>query len=142
MPATTASTLSQATDRVKALRKSGVSQAKIASMIGVTPVAIRTILKVGAGKTRGRNKRRLLAWVAKAAGDAHAAPAASHAAAPTRRRRRGGRRASVAVAAVHSSGATSSGGGHVTIDLDGGRTLRLTAGQHYLLRNGEILHRL
>src|SRR5580704_2714886 len=128
MPATTAATLSQATDRVKALRKSGVSQAKIASMIGVTPVAIRTILKVGAGKTRGRNKRRLLAWVAKAAGAASAAAPAA-AAASTRGRRRGRRRAGAAVA---HAGSTS--GGHVTIDLDGGRTVRLTVGQHYLLR--------
>ena len=142
---TPSNALTQATARVKAMKKTGLSEHKMARTIGVSRIAIRTILKVGAHKTRGKNKRRLLAWI----GGGSAAPAATATAAPAskaapaartrtrRRRRRAGRPAGVAARPAAAPAATS-----VTLELDGGRTIRLAAGDHYVLHNGHLLRRL
>ncbi len=143
---TPSNALTQATARVKAMKKTGLSEHKMARTIGVSRIAIRTILKVGAHKTRGKNKRRLLAWIGGGSAASTAAPAAAPAskAAPAaqktrtrRRRRRAGRPAGVAAPSAAAPTATS-----VTLELDGGRTIRLVAGDHYVLHNGHLLRRL
>ncbi len=118
--------LNQATARVKAMRLRGLSEASIAAMVGVHRFAIRTILSAGATKTRGKNKRHLITWVANTGGvgEPTAGPAAA------RRRRR------------PSGGARDAAGAGITLELSNGRIVHLTTGTHYVVHNGQLLQQL
>lgn len=137
--------LTEATRRVMAMRRVNVSRARIASALGVTMDVIRTIERLGAGKTRNKARRRILRWMAQG-GPALDAPPPRPAGkrgpgrppGSGRRRRRGaGRRGRPgrppalvsAVAPVRTADI-----GTVTLEVEGGRVLRLRGGRSYLLR--------
>jgi hypothetical protein len=148
----------QATDRVRALRKGGVSENSLAKTIGVSRTAVRTIMNRGAHHTRGETKRRVLKWVSVGARGPAAIPkpgrppvrsstpsAVATPASPTRRRRRRRRRGAVAAVPVISTNhvapaVTNVGFAHV--ELEDGRLVRLTVGSQYILHKGRLLRAL
>jgi hypothetical protein len=138
-------TLTEATRRVMAMRRQNVSRARIANALGVTMDVIRTIERLGAGKTRNKARRRILRWMAQG-GTALDAPPPRPAGkrgpgrppgSGKRRRRSTGRRgrrpgrppASASVVPVRSADV-----GTVTLEVEGGRVVRLRGGRSYLLR--------
>jgi hypothetical protein len=147
MATSEAATLAEATRRVLDMRRVNVSRAKIAEAMGVSMDVIRTIERLGARKTRRVARRRILRWMGQG-GSAIAAPPPR----PPGKRgpgrppgsgRKRGRSARAKAApttrvvpsapAVRSADATT-----VTLELDGGRVLRLRGGHSYLLR-GSVL---
>lgn len=148
----------EATDRVRALRKGGVSENSLAKTIGVSRTAVRTIMNRGAHHTRGETKRRVLKWVSVGARGPAATPkpgrppvrssgpsAAATPAGPTRRRRRRRRRSALTAAPVIAAGNVTSGAtgvGFAHVELEDGRLVRLTVGSQYILHKGRLLRAL
>lgn len=154
-------TFVHATERVRALRKSGTSENSLAKTIGVSRTAVRTILNRGAHHTRGSTKKRVLKWAgAGARGPVSApkagrppakAPAAKAPAAasqqapakPVRRRRRRRRSAGPTTATATSSvAARDASAAFAHVELPDGRVVRLAVGQRYMLHNGRLLRAL
>jgi hypothetical protein len=149
MATSEASALAEATRRVLDMRRVNVSRAKIADAMGVSMDVIRTIERLGARKTRRVARRRILRWMAQG-GTSIAAPpprppgkrGPGRPPGSGRRRGRPARAGTTRHAArvVPSTGAAvrSADSGMVTLELDGGRVLRLRGGHSYLLR-GSVL---
>lgn len=153
-------TFVHATERVRALRKTGTSENSLAKTIGVSRTAIRTILNRGAHHTRGSTKKRVVKW---AKAGAHGpvstpkagrpptkkGPVAAHARAaakPTRRRRHRRRRrrstaSPTAPATLHAAPRDVSAT-FALVELQDGRLVRLTVGERYMLHNGRLLRAL
>ena len=148
----------QATDRVRALRKGGVSENSLAKTIGVSRTAVRTIMNRGAHHTRGETKRRVLKWVSVGARGPTATPKpgrppvrssapvalASPVGLTRRRRRRRRRRHSALIAApvTVSVAPVATGIGFAHVELEDGRLVRLTVGSQYILHKGRLLRAL
>jgi DNA invertase Pin-like site-specific DNA recombinase len=136
----------QATDRVRALRKSGVSENSLAKAIGVSRTAVRTIMNRGAHHTRGETKRSVLKWVgaggrgpAEAPRPGRPARGAALAVAPAHRRRRRRRRHG-GLRIATTNGIAPAGSHFAQVELEDGRLVRLIAGSRYVLHNGQLLH--
>ncbi len=148
MATSEAATLAEATRRVLDMRRVHVSRAKIANAMGVSMDVIRTIERLGARKTRRVARRRILRWMAQGGAPIPAPPPRppgqrGPGRPPGSGRKRGrATRVSARPTAriVPSSGraARSRDSATVTLEVDGGRVLRLRGGHSYLLR-GSVL---
>ncbi len=145
--AATDAPLARVTQRVRAMRKAGDSERRIATALGSTRNVVHTILTKGAVVTRGKAKQALLRWaIRNGAAPAHAAHAATAKAASgsvrvepkRRRRRRGARKASPTFTATHQGEHINAQSRFATLETEHGHVLRLAAGARYVLRNGAL----
>src|ERR1700681_3496066 len=115
--------LTQVTQRVRAMRKAGDSERRIAAALGSTRNVVHTILTKGAAVTRGKAKQALLRWASRN-GAAHAAGASaakptsgsSHSEPKRRRRRRGARRRTPTLVATHQGAHSATPSGFATLE--------------------------
>jgi hypothetical protein len=139
--------LTQVTQRVRAMRKAGDSERRIAAALGSTRNVVHTILTKGAAVTRGKAKQALLRWASRngaAPADAARASAAkptsgsSHSEPKRRRRRRGARRRTPTLVATHQGAHSATQSGFATLETEHGHVLRLSIGARYVFRNGAL----
>jgi hypothetical protein len=129
-------TLAEATRRVLAMRRVNVSRARIASALAVTMDVIRTIERLGAGKTRNKARRHILRWMAQGGAPLDAPPPR-----PAGRRGPGRPPGSVTRGYIGRPRGRRPGrppiatsGDSVTLEMEDGRSVRLRGGRAYLLR--------
>lgn len=145
MATSEAATLAEATRRILDMRRVNVSRAKIASALGVSMDVIRTIERLGARKTRRTARRRILRWMERGGVPLQAPPprppGTRGPGRPPGSGRRRGRPARVAAGAPAQSAparaaraARAGEPGVVTLEVDGGRVVRLQGGRRYTLR--------
>jgi len=145
--AATDAPLARVTQRVRAMRKAGDSERRIAAALGSTRNVVHTILTKGALVTRGKAKQALLRWASRnGAAPLHVARMATakvtsgpvRVEPKRRRRRRGARRGLQTFTATHQGEHSTAQSGFATLETEHGHVLRLAVGSRYVLRDGAL----